>query len=219
MRFLLAFLDRVVGKSNLSQESNRLKTMLRNQVTARLIPTRVLYDTAPEPIIPADDKLQFLSINDLDDQEIARQLTLIDQKLFQAIKPSELLGLAWLGPDKQEQAPNVSKFLDRYNQVVYWVLTTINKLDKPKRPFMLSKFIQIAKYCKDLRNYNCCMQIMAAVEDTIMLRFDGTWEGISQKYVPLLLDLRKLTAKSNNYDNLKQELYKRNTPCIPFLRK
>merc|ERR1712100_201711 len=97
MRFLLAFLDRVVGKSNLSQESNRLKTMLRNQVTARLIPTRVLYDTAPEPIIPADDKLQFLSINDLDDQEIARQLTLIDQKLFQAIKPSELLGLSWLG--------------------------------------------------------------------------------------------------------------------------
>ena len=177
MRFLLAFLDRVVGKSNLSQESNRLKTMLRNQVTARLIPTRVLYDTAPEPIIPADDKLQFLSINDLDDQEIARQLTLIDQKLFQAIKPSELLGLAWLGPDKQEQAPNVSKFLDRYNQVVYWVLTTINKLDKPKRPFMLSKFIQIAKYCKDLRNYNCCMQIMAAVEDTIMLRFDGTWDS------------------------------------------
>lgn len=84
---------------------------------------------------------------------------------------------------------------------------------------MLSKFIQIAKFCKDLRNFNACMEIMTAIEDTIMLRFDGTWEGISQKYVPILLDLRKLMSKSDNYNNIRQEIRKRpEQPCIPYLR-
>ena len=120
--------------------------------------------------------------------------------------------------DKHITAPNVTQFLDRFQLVSNWVMTSINKLDKPKRPVMLSKFIQIAKFCKDLRNFNAVMQIMAAIEDTLMLRFDGTWEGISQKYVPILLDLRKLVSKAGHFANLKQELYKSTSPGVPYLQ-
>lgn len=103
--------------------------------------------------------------------------------------------------------------------MVHWVLTSINQVDKPKRPFMLGKFISIAKACKDHRNLNAFMQIMSAIEDTIMLRFDGTWEGIShQKYIPILVELRTLYSKKDNFNNLKQEIYKRTDPCVPYLR-
>ena len=119
--------------------------------------------------------------------------------------------------DKTISAPNVTRFLDRFTAMTNWILTTINKLDKPKRPIMLSKFIQIAKHCKDLRNFNAVMQIVAALEDTVMHRFDGTLEGINQKYVPILLDLRKL-AKAEDFNNLKQELSKSSNPTVPYLR-
>jgi len=218
VRMLLTFINKTITRFGFVEEANRFRSILRNQMVAYLIPERILYDGAPDPVVPEEKKLEFLTLSDLDDKEIARQLCLIDQKLFQAIKPQEFINSNWVMNDKAITAPNIVKFLDRFDHVVHWVLTTINKLDKPKRPLMLSKFIQIAKYCKDLRNFNACMQIMTAIEDTIMLRFDGTWEGISQKYVPILLELRKLMSKSDNYNNLKQELYKRNEPCVPYLQ-
>ena len=82
---------------------------------------------------------------------------------------------------------------------------------------MLSKFIQIAKHCANLRNFNATMQIMSAIEDNIILKFDGTWEGINQKCVPLLLELRKLLSKANNFANLRVELYSKRGRCVPFL--
>ena len=93
MRILLAFLEKPVAKCGFTNEADTLRSTVRNQLTARLFPTRVLYDTAPEPILPSEQQLEFLTLNDLDDKEVARQLTLIDQKLFQAIRPQELLTL------------------------------------------------------------------------------------------------------------------------------
>jgi len=217
LRILLAFLEKPVAKCGFTNEAETLRSTVRNQLTARLFPTRVLYDRAPAPIEPTEQQLEFLTLNDLDDKEVARQLTLIDQKLFKAIRPQELLTLSWMDNDKAITAPNVTRFLDRFSAMSNWILTTINKLDKPKRPIMLSKFIQIAKYCKDLRNFNAVMQIVAALEDTVMHRFDGTLEGINQKYVPILLDLRKL-AKAENFNNLKQELSKSSDPTVPYLQ-
>jgi hypothetical protein len=125
-----------------------------------------------------------------------------------------------LSNDGSYKASNIIRIENRFEEVVNWVLTTITKLDKPKRPIMLSKFIQIAKHCKDLHNYNGVMQIMTAIEDTTLLQFDGTWEGLSQKYVPILLELRKLISKTNNYRALNHELRNLSIkiPCVPYLR-
>jgi len=109
------------------------------------------------------------------------------------------------------------KIQERNKSVVNWVLTTIVKLDKPKRPVMLSKFIVIAKYCKDLRNFNGAMQIMNAIENTILLQFDGTWEGLNQKYVPILLELRKLISKTCNFANMMREMRRSINACVPCL--
>merc|ERR1712137_870427 len=49
MRILLAFLEKPVAKCGFTNEADTLRSTVRNQLTARLFPTRVLYDTAPEP--------------------------------------------------------------------------------------------------------------------------------------------------------------------------
>lgn len=216
IRSLLAFLDNPIAKNGFVEDANRCRTLIRNQMTTKLLPERVIYDSAPPSVLPPD--LNFLTLTDLDDLEIARQLSLIDQAMFKQIKPREFLNLAWTTNDKEIYAPNISRILARFDDVVRWVITNIVKLDYPKRPLMLSKFIQIAKHCKNLRNYNGCMQIMTAIEDSIMLRFDGTWDGLSQKYVPVLLDLRKTLSKANHYQNLKIDLYSKTVACVPYLR-
>jgi hypothetical protein len=92
-RVLLAFLDTPIIKSGFQVDCNRIRALLRNQVTIHLMPRRILLDGAPDPVAPAEQDIAFLTLNDLDDKEIARQLTLIDQALFQAIRPQELLRL------------------------------------------------------------------------------------------------------------------------------
>lgn len=52
----------------------------------------VTEDVLP-PVVPKDHNLLTFNFMEMDDNEIAKQLCLMDQKLYQAIKPSEFLNL------------------------------------------------------------------------------------------------------------------------------
>lgn len=110
---LLTFLSKTINKCGFPDEAKRFSSIIRNQVRYEnligrffciefilfqkmlvlLIPERVILTDAPDSILPSIEQLQFLALTDIDDKEIARQLCLIDQKLFQAIKPSEFQNL------------------------------------------------------------------------------------------------------------------------------
>ena len=50
-------------------------------------------------------------------KELARQMTLVEQSMFRAIKPWELVGLAWTKKDKK-LSPHVSTMVQHFNQVL-----------------------------------------------------------------------------------------------------
>jgi len=58
-----------------------------------------------------------LQLSDLNVEEVARQLTLIEYDLFKAIKPWECLGQAWTKKDKEIKAPNIIAMIKRFNYV------------------------------------------------------------------------------------------------------
>lgn len=59
--------------------------------------------TVPRPFLPKEPNF---SIWDVHPEEIARQLTLIEWKMWKEIQPWECLGLAWTKKDKEVRAPN-----------------------------------------------------------------------------------------------------------------
>lgn len=63
--------------------------------------------------------------------QIARQLTLIESDYYKAIKPWECLGQAWTKSDKAVRAPNVLRFIHRFNQVSKWVAAEIVRVRAP----------------------------------------------------------------------------------------
>ena len=118
--------------------------MLGHETNAkRLVLT--LNTTTPAPILPKNmKKLKFL---DIDVTEFARQLTIIESRLYGKIKPSECLNKTWQkkADDSTEVAVNVKSLILHSNQLTNWVAHLIlTQSDVKKRVAVIKHFVSIA---------------------------------------------------------------------------
>jgi len=70
-----------------------------------------------------------ITIFDIDIVVLAKQLTLKEQQYFREIPLHEFCFTKWNGmwATNKRQAPNLCKFINRFNDMAYWVATTIIK--------------------------------------------------------------------------------------------
>lgn len=123
-----------------------LEQRLRGQeaTAKRLVLT--LNQSTPPPIMPKNmKKLKFL---DIDVTEFARQLTIIESKLYGKIKPTECLNKTWqkkIGEGEPEPAPNVKALILHSNQLTNWVAEMIlTQQDVKKRVVVIKHFVSVA---------------------------------------------------------------------------
>jgi len=100
----------------------------------------------PQPIMPKNmKKLKFL---DIDVIEFARQLTIIESRLYGKIKPTECLNKTWqkkVGEGEPEPAPNVKALILHSNQMTNWVAEMIlAQTDVRKRVVVIKHFVAVA---------------------------------------------------------------------------
>jgi son of sevenless len=110
----------------------------------RFIPT--MNQSTPNPIMPKNmKKLKFL---DIDVIEFARQLTIIESKLYGKIKPTECLNKTWqkkVAEGQPEPAPNVKALILHSNQMTNWVAEMIlAQSDVKKRVVVIKHFVAVA---------------------------------------------------------------------------
>ena len=101
----------------------------------------------PAPIMPKNmKKLKFL---DIDSTEFARQLTIVESKLYGKIKPTECLNKTWgkkVGDGDPEPAPMVKALILHSNQLTNWVAEMIlTQMDVKKRVVVIKHFVLVAE--------------------------------------------------------------------------
>ena len=110
----------------------------------RLVPTQTT--AAPTPVVPKNMKK--LKLLDIDPTEFARQLAIIEARLFAKIRPSEFLSLGWqkkLQPGEPESAPNIRAFILHANQLTNWIAEMIlAQSDVKKRVLIVKHFVNVA---------------------------------------------------------------------------
>ncbi len=123
-----------------------LEQRLRGQeaTAKRLVLT--LNQSTPPPIMPKNmKKLKFL---DIDVTEFARQLTIIESRLYGRIRPTECLNKTWqkkVGENEPEPAPNVKALILHSNQLTNWVAEMIlTQQDVKKRVVVIKHFVSVA---------------------------------------------------------------------------
>ena len=78
--------------------------------------------------------------------DLAAQLTIMDQLVFRDIGPEELTSCSWNKKNKLEVAPNIVNLTRRFNHVSFWTVDQILQGDTPKqRGEIMAHFIRVAK--------------------------------------------------------------------------
>lgn len=155
-------------------------------------------------------------IADFDALEIARQLTLIDSRLFCAIQPEELLANEWT--KKTEKANNVramSRLATDFANLVADSILLVE--DAKKRALVIKQWIKVGKHCLDLNNYDSLMAIVCSLSSSVIMRLKRTWEMVPSKHISRLDELKSIIDVSRNYAVLRQRLQTPTVPCLPFV--
>ncbi|OKL57559.1 hypothetical protein UA08_06997 [Talaromyces atroroseus] len=195
-----------------------IEQRLRGQDTTvkKLVPTQNM--PTPAPILPKNmKKLKFL---DIDATEFARQLTIIESKLYGKIRATECLNKTWqkkVGPGDSEPAANVKALILHSNQLTNWVAEMIlTQGDVKKRVVVIKHFVNVADKCRALNNYSTLTSIISALGTAPIHRLGRTWNQVSGRTSTVLEQMRKLMASTKNFGEYRETLHAANPPCIPF---
>ena len=153
-------------------------------------------------------------------EEIAKQLTIIDQAIYCCIQPSELLGQAWSKPKTRHKAQNVFALVTRLNRISYWIPTLVLAQDSDEaRGSAIEKFILIAKHLRSFNNFHTLMGViaglnMAAVSRT---RLKKCWSLVDHDLVSMFMGLETTMSPGSSYKNYRHALRSAKLPAIPFM--
>jgi len=173
---------------------------------------------APAPVIPKNmKKLKFL---DIDALEFARQLTIIESRLYGKIRPTEVLNKTWqkkLAEGEPDPASNVKALILHSNQLTNWVAQMIlTQADVKRRVVVIKHFVTIADKCRFLNNFSCLTSIISALSSAPIHRLNRTWSQVNARTTQTLESMRKLMGSTKNFLEYRDTLHKANPPCIPF---
>lgn len=216
--------------------------MSGKDVGRRLIQTQ--NQPTPAPIMPKNmKKLKFL---DIDPTEFARQLTIIESRLYGKIKPTECLNKRWQkkpGEGEPNPAPNIKALIEHSNQMTNWVAEMIlAQSDVKKRVVVIKHFVSVGdvslclstsvsflcfsfrctcplthvQKCRQLNNFSTITSIISALGTAPIARLKRTWDQVPQKTQATLEGMRKLMLSTKNFAEYRESLHMANPPCIPF---
>ncbi|KAJ5071187.1 guanine nucleotide exchange factor [Anaeramoeba ignava] len=150
-----------------------------------------------DPIVPKNIFHNNLSFFDIDEEEIARQMTLIDQKLYHRVKPSEFMNHAWVCEKAQEFSPHILEILSDFEKRKNFVISTILQNAKTKQ-----------------RGY---LVFIPGLQSTMVQRLRLSWDELNRRQKAEYHDIQHLASDQIEFKQLKHALSLANPPCIPYL--
>ena len=140
----------------------------------------------PAPIITRQQlnslRNKVVNVVELDPLEIARQITLIDNKAYSAIRSFELVGQEFMNKESSVSS-NVRAMSSLSNGLTTWVAETVLKEPDPKRRANIIKFfIKVADKLLVLNNFKSLIDILCAINSSAIDRLRKTWQVILSSF-------------------------------------
>eukprot|EP01125_Pyxidicula_operculata_P022602 TRINITY_DN938_c0_g3_i2.p1 TRINITY_DN938_c0_g3~~TRINITY_DN938_c0_g3_i2.p1 ORF type:complete len:999 (-),score=200.13 TRINITY_DN938_c0_g3_i2:36-3032(-) len=162
--------------------------------------------------LPEGESIKFRDINSI---ELARQITLQEKILFDKIRLWECLNEAWTKDNKNDIAPNICSFIQRFNYISGWVKTEIcSELRTKSRTSLIAKFLDVAEQLYNMGNFNGLFEIMSALNSSAVHRLRKSFSYLSSKHQLLL---NKFLDYVDSVPKTRLLISSQTPPCIPYL--
>ncbi|KAK7048147.1 ras guanine nucleotide exchange factor domain-containing protein [Favolaschia claudopus] len=169
---------------------------------------------ALSPYLPKSSKpLKLLDIQPL---ELAQQLTILDSRLYQCIKPADCLQQVW--PQKTQTANSIVSFIQTSKNIRLWVVETVlTESDRRQRARIIDHFISIADHCRTLQNLSAMAAITFGLNTLAIRRLTRTWARVNPIFAGQLRACETLMISSKGSSNYRFMMKSVVPPCVPFL--
>ncbi|GFV58092.1 ras-specific guanine nucleotide-releasing factor RalGPS1 [Trichonephila clavipes] len=110
-------------------------------------------------------------------RHIAKHLILIDWEIFKNIKFEELSSCGWAWSRTESCAPNVVKFLERFDNITHWTIDTIFSGTTPAmRASVIKKFIKLIQHLHYRNDFQSTYAILFGLQIESIQRLHETWK-------------------------------------------
>jgi len=169
-------------------------------------------EDAPESYFPKSNL--FEEFNEI---EIARQICLYEQELYQQIEPKELLNQSW--NKKKENSPHVLLMIEFFNVFSNFIVTKILSYDTVKeRGNSIIKFLRILENLRLYNNFDSCQAICSALSSGPIYRLELSWKKAKKdkKLYSVYEEIHNMLG-DGSFTQLRNTLKNLTPPCIPYL--
>eukprot|EP01117_Protostelium_nocturnum_P014810 TRINITY_DN5670_c0_g1_i2.p1 TRINITY_DN5670_c0_g1~~TRINITY_DN5670_c0_g1_i2.p1 ORF type:complete len:810 (-),score=306.02 TRINITY_DN5670_c0_g1_i2:86-2515(-) len=208
-REMQSTLKEFIDKLNSTKDTRYMQcaTILQKSLTEE---RKKMPDVYPKPMKLKVSSSKGLNMADIPTQELARQMTIFDHKLFKSIKPSEFLKKGW------ETGEKSLAFANRMEIVAYWVASEIVQTAGSKnRSVVLTSFLKLSENLLELRNFYSLTAIYLALSLMAIDRLKKTWKGISSRYQAVWQKINDLLNPNRNFANFRRLWTTSDLPKIP----
>ncbi|KAJ3370188.1 Son of sevenless 2 [Allomyces arbusculus] len=141
-----------------------------------------------------------------DPVEVARQLCLADHAVYRRMKPTELLGQAWMHADAQTRAPTIFLLTKRFNALARWLTRSVLAVrDVAGRGVRVEWIVEVAGYLAEYRDYLALMAILAALGGAPVSRLKYTRAAMSSRARKKLGDLEEMMHPKHSHKRYREQ--------------
>lgn len=171
-----------------ASSTDKLRSAISPPSHGGLPPTPIISKSL-NSLLQKNPSSSVFTITDFDTVELARQLTILESKLFCAVTPEDLLQTG------KKAIPELKALSTMSNQITGWVADNIlNEQDAKKRAALLKFYIKLSdvsltnyvllgillrmtrQKCFILNNFSTMFAILAGLNSSIVLRLKRTWD-------------------------------------------
>ncbi|KAJ3361848.1 Son of sevenless 2 [Allomyces javanicus] len=138
--------------------------------------------------------------------DIARQLCLADHAVYRRMKPTELLGQAWMHADAQTRAPTIFLLTKRFNALARWFTRSVLAVrDVSGRAVRVEWIVEVAAYLAEFRDYLALMAILAALGSAPVSRLKHTRAAMASRARKKLGDLEEMMHPKHSHKRYREQ--------------
>ena len=147
----------------------------------------------------------YFDVLDWDEKEIGEKLIAISKKSINKVQRSEIYKAIFLKKDKEKTSPNVVENIDKFNKLTFFIIEDILSYDFAKhRAKIMDRWILIAEYCKERKDYNDCVAIFSALNNYIIAGLKKTNDEMKSK--ASFKQLKKFCRYQGNYKKIREDM-------------